>query len=241
MNKHKNRWLFLVMLVAVFALGACQKEQKVKNVPERLEAFVWYGEREKPFGIFEYDELTKAEAETLLEDKFSLQLAGLTEAFEKVLDEGLISGEVKAGEPVFSVVAQENDLKLRGYYTYYVGEELVTFAYIDSEYQYDSESKEVRLLDQTLSLAKYGSGSTFPADNGEELVQRFGEALKINDLDTAMEKFKENYPESSKSEITVSDNGTEAYDNHSIRTSLIARVTNKEIVEIYARLVDYTE
>lgn len=241
MNRYKNSSLFLVLLAALLVLGACQKEQKVKNVPAQLQEFVWYDEREKPFGIFEYDELTKAEAEELLEQKFSLQEAVLTEEFEKCLDEGITDETIKAGEPIYSLAAQETSLKVRGYYTYYKEEDLVAFAYIDTEYQYDSESKEVRLLDQTLSLAKPGSGSTFPQNNGEELIQQLGEILKIDDLDAAMAQFKEKYPESSKSEITVSDNGTEAYDNHGIRKALIARVTNKEIVEIYARLVDYTE
>lgn len=231
--------LLIVCLLPILLISGCKKE---KALPKKSQELLWRAERTKPFGVFEYSDLSKEEAETILKEKFSVSLSALTQKAEAILDEELLTDTGAKGPVTYTIDAKENKLQVRGYYPYEQANTMQAFAYIDSEYHYLPEKKQANLVDQTITLSNYGESSAFQSENVEPLLKKLGELVQVENLTIALTQLKEHEKEVKSKELEVSDNGEDAYKKKNIRSSLYVGIDEKsEIKEIYARLTDYRE
>jgi len=231
--------LLIVCLLPILLISGCKKE---KALPKKSQELLWRAERTKPFGVFEYSDLSKEEAETILKEKFSVSLSTLTKKTEAILDEELLTDTGAKGTVTYTIDAKENKLQVRGFYPYEQGDTMQAFAYIDSEYHYLPEKKQANLIDQTITLSNYGESSAFQSENVEPLLKKLGELVQVENLTIALTQLKESEKEVKSKELEVSDNGEDAYKKKNIRSSLYVGIDEKsEIKEIYARLTDYRE
>ncbi|WP_375178517.1 hypothetical protein [Enterococcus rotai] len=231
--------LLIVCLLPILLISGCKKE---KALPKKSQELLWRAERTKPFGVFEYSDLSKEEAETILKEKFSVSLSTLTKKTEAILDEELLTDTGAKGTVTYTIDAKENKLQVRGFYPYEQGDTMQSFAYIDSEYHYLPEKKQANLIDQTITLSNYGESSAFQSENVEPLLKKLGELVQVENLTIALTQLKEHEKEVKSKELEVSDNGEDAYKKKNIRSSLYVGIDEKsEIKEIYARLTDYRE
>lgn len=231
--------LIIVCLLPILIISGCEKEN---GFPKESQDLLWQSKRTKPFGVFEYSDLSKAAAETILKEKFAVSLSTLTEKTEAILDEALLIATGEKGTVTYTIDAKENKLQVRGFYPYVQGDTMQAFAYIDSEYHYLPAKKQANLIDQTITLSNYGESSAFQSENVEPLLKKLGELVRVENLTIALTQLKEHEKEVKSKELEVSDNGEDAYKKKNIRSSLYVGIDEKsEIKEIYARLTDYRE
>lgn len=231
--------LLITCLLPVLLSSGCKKENAL---PKESQELLWKTERSKPFGIFEYSDLSKEAAETILKEKFAVSLSTLTKKTEAILNEELLTDTGAKGTVTYTIDAKENKLQVRGFYPYEQVGTIQAFAYIDSEYHYLPEKKQAILVDQTVTLSNYEESSAFQSEKVDVLLKKLGELVRVENLTVALTRLKENEKEVKSKEVEISDNGEDAYRKKNIRSSLYVGVDEKaEIKEIYARLTDYRE
>lgn len=240
MNKKlRMATVMVVFLLPLLIVAGCKKET---GLPKETQELLWRGKRTKPFGVFEYSDLSKETTESILKEKFAVSLSVLPAKAERILDHKFLVDSNEKGVVTYTIEAKENKLFVRGFYPYEHTGTLAVFAYIDSEYHYIPESEQVVLVDQMISLSNRGEVSAFQPKNIEALLQKLGELVRVENLTVALTKFKEHGKGIKSEELEVSDNGKDAYKKKKIHSSLYVGVNEKsEIKEIYARLTDYRE
>jgi len=239
---HAILWMGLML----FILNGCsQKESKVDVEHQKL---IWHDTREKPFGIYDYSELSKKEAKELLENKFSVQVPSFVEEVENMLSAEIITDSLKEKAPVYSIFTARDRINVRGDYQFYQEEELKVFAFVDLKYIFDEENKEVRLATQSLSMSNYGKKATYPKDNFEELLMKVAQIIDIpkRESDLASENFVKDYQKEENrpgmSTVVVYGNDNEMEEKQLVSQTLrVGFNSNQEAREIYGEIVDYTK
>lgn len=231
--------LIIVCLLPILIISGCKKENAF---PKESQDLLWKAKRTKPFGVFEYSDLSKNAAETILKEKFAVSLSALTKKTEAILDEEFLTDTGAKGTVTYTIDAKENKLQVRGFYPYEQGNRIPVFAYIDSEYHYLPEKKQAILADQTITCSNYGESTAFQSQHVEVLLKKIGELVRVENLTIALTQLKESGKDVKSKELEVSDNGEDAYKKKNIRSSLYVGIDEQsEIKEIYARLTDYRE
>lgn len=231
--------LIIVCLIPLLIISGCKKEKALTTESQEL---LWRSKRTKPFGVFEYSELSKEEVKSILKEKFAVSLSALTDKTEVILDETFLTDAGTKDTVIYTIDAKENKLFVRGFYPYEQAGTMQAFAYIDSEYHYIPDKKQAVLVDQAITLSNYGEASAFQSKNVEILLKKLGEVVRVENLTIALTQLKENEKNVKSKELEVSDNGEAAYKQKNIRSSLYVGINEKsEIKEIYARLTDYRE
>lgn len=245
----KKRIIYLVgCMLSIFLLVACKQEAVKSNSANNTNPLVWHKQREKRFGVYDYPSLTKKEAIDLLKNKFQLQLPKMIKQAENMFENEIVTNEVVADKIEYSVFVTEEQVQVRGYYPFNRGNELAVFAYLDFVYTYDIDKKMVRLKSQSFSMSNYGEEAIYPKDNFNQLVKSTSDLIEVqkNEFDHAEKNFTKNYGEVDQrpnaEKIIFYSNDEEMQDKKGISQSIRIGFNDKrEMREIYAALVDYTE
>lgn len=237
--------LLMIIFCVISIVGCSQKKPKVKVEHQQL---TWHEAREKPFGMFDYPKVTEKEGLDLLKNKFNVKVPKLIQQVKELLKDEVAVEGMLLGDPEYTLYATGDELKARAYYSLNEGTELIVFVLVDLKYTFNKEKKEARLLSQSLSMTTYGEKTTYPKDNFEELLASSG---KIIDLPTKLaDRSIQNFivdnekvdkrPTASKS--IVYSNDKEAVEKKLVSQTLLGGFdSQRELKEIYAMVVDYTE
>jgi hypothetical protein len=243
----KKKYLFSLGLLICFLLvvGCSKKSQSTEIAHQQL---IWHEKREKPFGTFDYPEISEGEALDLLKTKFNVKIPEIIEQTKQLFEQKIITSEVEEKAPEYTLYATGDELLVRGYYPVYKGEEVNVFALIDLKYSFDKEQKEVRLASQSLAISNYGQEEAYPKDNFSELLLDAAQIIDIpkDTADLAIQNFEKDYKDVEKrpqsKTAVVYGNDDEAKDKKLVSQTLRVGFNEKrELREIYAAIVDYSE
>lgn len=244
--KKKSYLFFVAIIVCVISVSACSSKKQTSAVEH--QQVTWHEKREKPFGTFDYPEITEKEAFDLLKNKFNVHVPNFVQEVKEMLKTDVKTKGMEEGDPEYTMYASGDELKARAYYPINDGDELRVFALVDLKYSYNKEKKEVRLTSQSLSMTTYGQKIAYPKDNFDELLAKSAEIIDLPKklTDRSIQHFKEDYQEIDKrpasSKAIVYSNDQEAVEKKKVSQSLLGGFDNKqELKEIYASIVDYTE
>ncbi|MCA5011843.1 MULTISPECIES: hypothetical protein [unclassified Enterococcus] len=244
--KHKNYLFILALFICLLLAAGCSGKNNAAEVEH--QQLIWQKQREKPFGTFDYPEISEDEALDLLKNKFEVKVPEIIPQTKKLFDEKIITTNLEAKKVEYSLYASGNDLLVRGYYPVYKGEELIVFALIDLKYSFDKEQKEVRLASQSLALSNYGKEEAYPKDNFNELLLEVAQNIDISKdtADLAIQNFEKDYKEVDKrpasKTVVVYGNDEEAEEKKLVSQTLRVGFNDKrEFREIHAAIIDYTE
>ncbi|MDA9472119.1 hypothetical protein [Enterococcus sp. 5H] len=243
----KNFYLILLALfIGVLLVASCSSENQTTEIAH--QQLSWHKQREKPFGTFDYPEISEDEALDLLQNKFSVKVPQIIQQTKHLFDEKITTKELEEKKAEYTLYASGNELLVRGYYPIYKGEELVVFALIDLKYSFDPEKKEARLASQSLALSNYSQEEAYPKNNFDELLLAVAQIIDIpkGKADVAIKNFNEDYKEVDKRPASktavVYGNDNEAEAKTLISQTLRVGFNDKrEFREIHAAIIDYTE
>ncbi|GGC78365.1 hypothetical protein GCM10011573_05070 [Enterococcus wangshanyuanii] len=244
--KQRNYLFLLALFICLLPVSGCSGKNNAAKVEH--QQLIWHEQQEKPFGTFDYPEISEDEALDLLKNKFEVKIPAIIQQTKKLFDEQIITADLEIKKAEYSLYASGNDLLVRGYYPVFKGEELVVFALVDLKYSFDKEQKEVRLVSQSLALSNYGQEEAFPKDNFDELLLEVAQIIDISKdtADLAIQNFEKDYKEVDKrpasKTVVVYGNDEEAEEKKLVSQTLRVGFNEKrEFREIHAAIVDYTE
>lgn len=244
----KNKTILLLVFLCCFSvmLGACSEKKEDAKIEH--QHLTWHDGREKPFGSFDYPEITEEKALDLLKNKFNVKVPLLVQQVKELLKNEVAADQMKEGNVEYTMYVSGDEILLRGYYPLNQGETIRAFALIDLKYSYIKEKKTVRLTSQSLALTNYGEESVYPKDNFYELLASSAKLIDLSeDLSKqSIENFQNDYNELEKrpagSKVAVYSNDKEASEKKQVSLTLqVGFGNNQELKEIYATIVDYTE
>lgn len=194
--------MIIVGLALLLTLSACSNQPKsTADTPLKKDqkAFVWWGDREKQLGEYDYP-ITEAEVSETINKKFNLKLLPSFDESIKVTKDILSEKEGVKFDEGFNVLADGKQLqfinKLR-----FTDKEGVNVAnsQIRTTYLYMDELKKVKIASQDITiLTASGESSVLTEETLENLIQRLGEIFEIKDLSKEMEAFKKETADPSK-------------------------------------------
>lgn len=244
----KKTVLLFVTIVCFLSISGCFAKKQTTETEVEHQQLLWHNKREKPFGTFDYPKITEKEATDLLENKFKVNSPKLMSQVKVLLKEEVATEGMQTGEPEYTMYATGDELKIRAYFPLNEGEELRVFALVDLKYTYNKEQQEVRLNAQSFSMTTYGEKVTYPKDNFDELLAKSAAMIDLSEEKTkhAIKNFKTDYQEIDKRPIAakavIYSNDKEAVEKKKVSQELLGGFdSNKELKEIYATIVDYTE
>ncbi|MHC5228306.1 hypothetical protein ACYSNW_08520 [Enterococcus sp. LJL99] len=244
--RKKTFFIGIIASVLLFTLIGCTNKIKTQDVEH--QKLLWRETREKPFGRFDYPQLTEQEALDLMKTKFNLKVSNFAEKTEELLKKELITLDLNEEAKEYSLYATGDELKLVGYYPMDLERKPVVTASIVSEYKFDKENKEVRLTFQNITISKTNEAFSFPEINGESLIK---EVAKIVDIPEQTQKqmltnFEKDYKKVEErpvnSNIVLFGNKDEAKSKKGVFQTIYVKFDhNREMSELNAVVSDYTE
>ncbi|OJG68043.1 hypothetical protein RV09_GL002154 [Enterococcus moraviensis] len=230
----------------VLIVSACSVNKKTAAIEH--EQLLWHETREKPFGRFDYPKISKKEGLSLLKNKFNVKVPDMITQAETLMEKEVVTDEVKADDPEYTLYAEGDELRIQGYYPFSKENQLETVAMVEFTYLYTREEKDVRLRTQSFSIVKAGEKELFTKEKFHTLLE---ETAKIIDLpktitDRSIENFEKKYAQledrPASQRVKVYSNDEEMTEKKRITQSIIAEFDpQKELKGVQAAIVDRTE
>ncbi|OJG99285.1 hypothetical protein RV18_GL001353 [Enterococcus termitis] len=169
-------------------------------MPENLEAFTWWTDREKPFGEYSY----KLSSEAEIEEKFDLKTLPSREKTIALFKDNFSIEGVTLEPEVTDVQSDGKNLTLKDTILYKNAEELYpSYIEIITMYQYLPELKKAKLYSQTISITNMSVDGQYHGKNFDGLIKELGALLDQKDMDKRIKEFKEKTAD--KEAIKLSD------------------------------------
>ncbi|MGM0219258.1 hypothetical protein [Enterococcus sp. AZ126] len=242
----KKGTLFCLATIVLFGLSACSDNQKDISIEQ--EQFIWHETREKPFGQFDYPKISKNEGLSLLKDKFKLKVPTLIAQSETLMEKELVTDEVKADTPEYTLYAEGDELRIKGYYPLVKGDQLEAIVAIEFSYQFNQKEKEVRLKNQSFTVVNAGASAEFPQEKFIELLKRTVDLIDVpkTTSERSIKNFEKEYeqpddrPEGQR--VKVYSNNEEMEEKKGISQTIIVEFNGQKGMRgIQALIVDNTE
>ncbi|OTN89916.1 hypothetical protein A5819_002414 [Enterococcus sp. 7E2_DIV0204] len=243
----KKRTLFLcATMILLLIISACSANKKTTSIEH--EQLLWHDTREKPFGRFDYPNISKEEGLSLLKDKFKVKVPDMIAQAEALMEKEVATDGVKPGDSEYTLYAEGDELRIQGYYPFSKESQLETVAAVEFTYLFRREEKDVRLRTQSFSIVNVGEKEAFTKEKFHTLLE---ETAKIIDLpktisDRSIENFGKTYQEldsrPAAQRVKVYSNDEEMTEKKRITQSIVAEFSQKkELKGLQVAIVDRTE
>lgn len=183
------RHFFAVVMIGLFLTG-CTKADKYAQLKEEDKQLVVTQEREKPFGEFEYVDITQEEGLDLMEDKFDLPLPDYYSQMDQFVQKYFETKTIQQGKTHSVLYANVNTLNFRTIYTFYKEKELALAFIVDLDYSFSADEKIALLEKQAFNLKIAPVDGSLPQDNFDELIYGLAEVMKIDGIDSYLAGYK---------------------------------------------------
>lgn len=183
----RKRLLFL--LFVLIALSGCAEPNGHKTLNALNQPLAWQGEREKPFGQYDFGKLDEQEFNKLLKEKFKVSLPEYYNDVTITLMKNLVKDQVSLDQAEYFIEAQGETLNLRIINQYKKEKELVFYTVANFDYLFDREQKQVTLKNQSIIVNDATKDGTFVKDDFNQLILGMGNVLNIRSLGKRLEDF----------------------------------------------------
>ncbi|WP_348921132.1 hypothetical protein [Enterococcus rotai] len=246
MFQRKNIMLAIFCLLSVISLVGCSKSSSYSRLPKQEQNLVWSGERTKPFGEYDYFDISQKEAIKLVKDKFKLELPVSHDKISDFTKKDLILEEIKYTKEVSFVFARDNQLKYRTNYVYNEGDKTAAFVSVDFDYTYLSKEKEAILSTQTIQYQFFEVGKKLSQSEIDGLLKEVGSFMKVTDMDKELAEYHKELTDSkdklANKTFVVSDNAkTKIKDKELTKKIVLLYDESGNPKELYARIGDAVE
>lgn len=246
MMKKRTGLSFCVTIIFLLGVSACS--DKKKDVSIEHERVIWHETREKPFGRFDYPKISREEGISLLKDKFKVKVPDMISQAESLMDKEVVTAEVKADKPEYTIFAEGDELRIHGYYPFMKEDQLEMTVVVEFTYLFTREEKEVRLRTQGIYIVNVGENAEFPKENGHRLLEQTADFIDLpkSVSNRSIENFEEKYQEPDNRPagqgVKLFSNDEEMTEKKKVSQSIVVEFNEqKEIRKIQAAIVDYTE
>lgn len=177
-----------IQILIIFCLSilvGCTNGNEKNTTDQKNDGINWSKKRAKLFSTLDYPELSKTEAEKLMEEKFELEIPPF---FERSL--GAIQKNLRTENQVqYAIKSDAEILTIRGMLT--TGMEN-TFSelsgVVDAQFQVNNQEKKVYLTRQSLVIQNNKMDSEIEWASIRVLLKELGEAMELPDVDEAIKK-----------------------------------------------------
>lgn len=173
----------IIVFCLLFLSGCANSNGKSTAEPKNDEAKLSKS-RTKLFSSLDYPELSKTEAEKLMEEKFDLMMPSFFEQ-SLTLTQKVLKIENQAQ---YAIKSEAENLTIQGVIT---GKEASSSNYIGSaeaQFQVNQQKQHVYLTKQSILIQNTASDNTLQGESLDLLVRRLGETLELPELDQVMKR-----------------------------------------------------
>ena len=187
--------LTCTILGSLFLVTGCRTSSA--PLPSDDQALVWSGKRDKPFGTYETGKLATAkEAETVLEETFSVSVPSFFTESEKVMKDLEFLQSYTLGETAYRVESKENELTYERVSTYVTSEKRpVVRVTLQVVYQANPDTNQVKTTQQTLNVMTTPSEAPLFYEALPTLSEREAKFLHLSPKGSTLEQVIVAFPE----------------------------------------------
>ncbi|WP_086314548.1 hypothetical protein A5821_002128 [Enterococcus sp. 7F3_DIV0205] len=238
--KKKLKMVLFVLLILMLSGCTASNGHDILNAKDK--PLTWQGEKEKPFGKFEYRKLDEKEVKKLLKEKFSVELPSYYKDIQIVFDKHFVTANTHLAPTEYSITTDGESLYFRGINKYYQQDELKIFTYIDFDYQFDQKKKLVTLKNQTLTISNPSKERQLPKNDLDETIKDVSSLINISlgkNLDDLHALMKKDKGKLKGSVLQVYENIEAAKDANELQKSIAVELDNEEhINQLYFYITD---
>lgn len=172
------------MFCCILLLVGCTNGIEKNTSKQKKDVAKWSKPRTNLFSSLDYPELSKTEAEKLMEEKFELVIPSFFEQSLALTQKFLrIENQVQ-----YSIKSDAEILTIRGVMTGKEDKSPNSVGLAEAQFQVNQQRKQVYLTKQSILIQNIAAGNALQGDSIRSLVKRVGEAMELPDLDQVMKQ-----------------------------------------------------
>ncbi|MEI5990819.1 hypothetical protein A5881_002324 [Enterococcus termitis] len=245
--KRVSKGLLLLSLMLFLAGCSAKKASTVEEkLPKSDESFIWWSERSKQFGSYDYMLKNEQEAFTDLKNKFDLEVVPVFNDTRQIIKEDFLIPDVAQEPEEFSLLAKGTEFSFSSLIKFKdTTGQYSSYGRVTAKYQYLKELDKVKLQSNSVEIFNSVATEGFKGKDLEETLNKLGASLKLEDMDDLLKKFKEATadPEKLKKEEVIIYNHTEMAQKTAIFNKKLSVFYNEDskLSEIYMTITDLRE
>lgn len=233
----------LLLALTLLTLSGCAEANGHDTLNKVDKDLVWQEAREKPFGKYDYGKLDEKKFNSLLKEKFKVEIPVYYKDVKNNFEKEFVTDQVMLDYTEYFLASEGKTLSLRIVSQYKKGEEVVLYTTTKFEYLFDQEKKRATLRNQSITIQNTSEDGKFPKEDTDQLILNMGQAINAQLLDSKLEEFN-NLKEKEKGEIknqvfVIYDNSDIAREKNELQKVVSVKYGSKGVLrEIYFFIVD---
>ncbi|WP_429951123.1 hypothetical protein [Enterococcus sp. AZ101] len=231
----------LLLALTLLTLSGCAEANGHDTLNKLDKDLVWQEAREKPFGKYDYGKLNEKKFNSLLKEKFKVEIPTYYKDVKINFEKEFVTEQVKLDHSEYFLASEGETLHLRVVSQYNKGEEAVLYTTTKFEYLFDREKKRATLRNQSITIQNTAEDGKFPKENIDQLILNMGQAINAQRLDSKLEEFN-NLKEKGKIKnqvLVIYDNSDMAREKNELQKVVSVKYGSEGVLrEIYFFIVD---
>ncbi|WP_348921057.1 hypothetical protein [Enterococcus rotai] len=233
----------LLLALMLLTLSGCAEANGHDTLNKVDKGLVWQEAREKPFGKYDYGKLDEKNFNSLLKEKFKVEIPAYYKDVKINFEKEFVTEQVKLDHSEYFLASEGETLHLRIVSQYNKGDEAVLYTTTKFEYLFDREKKRATLRNQSITMQNTSEDGKFPKEDIDQLILTMGQAINAQRLESKLEEFnKLEEKEEGKIKnkvLVIYDNSDMAREKNELQKVVSVKYGSEGVLrEIYFFIVD---